>query len=102
MHKIENSYAVEHIELIDYYIKCPEKEVEHINPTDIVTPEILRSRNNVIIYPEDILGNPAEQKYIVRWLFYFPIPEAVKMYNFNISIWQIIKKNQTGFLMTIF
>ena len=76
-----NINSITHKELIDYYNDA--KDCEDINITDIVTPTILMSRNNVVIYPEDILGNPAEQKYIVRWLFYFPIPEAVKMYNFN-------------------
>jgi len=48
-----------------------------------VTPKILQSRNNVIIYTEDIIGNPAEQKYVVRWLLFFPTPPAVESYNFN-------------------
>jgi hypothetical protein len=71
------------IELIDYYIKCPEKEVEYINPNDIVTATILKARNNVVIYPEDVIGNPTQQEYVVRWLFYFPIPTAIKYYNFD-------------------
>jgi hypothetical protein len=43
----------------------------------------LRSRDNIVIYTEDVIGNPAEQKYILRWLLYFPIPTAVSSYNFD-------------------
>ena len=73
---------INHQELINYYLQ-PERPCEHINITDIVTPTILKARNNVIIYPEDVFGNPAEQKYIVRWLFYFPVPEVLPCYNFE-------------------
>lgn len=76
-----NINSITHKELIDYYNDA--KDCEDIDIHDIVTPEILRSRNNVIIYPEDILGNPAEQLYVVRWLHFFPIPEAVRFYNFE-------------------
>jgi hypothetical protein len=68
-------------ELIDYYIK--EEECETILQNDIVTPSILQARNNLVIYTENVIGNPAEQKYVVRWLFYFPVPEAVISYNFD-------------------
>jgi hypothetical protein len=78
-----NLDSISDIELIDYYIKCPEKEVEYINPNDIVTAAILKARNNVVIYPEDVIGNPTQQEYVVRWLFYFPIPTAIQHYNFD-------------------
>jgi hypothetical protein len=29
------------------------------------------------------MGNPAKQKYIIRWLFYFPIPTVLRFYNFE-------------------
>ena len=77
-----NIESISHIELINYYIKCPEP-VDKINPLDIVTPTMLKARNNVVIYAEDVIGNPAQQAYVVRWLFFFPIPEAVKFYNFE-------------------
>lgn len=67
-------------ELVDYYNV---QDCDTILEEDIVTPKILRSRNNVIIYAEDIIGNPAEQKYVARWLLFFPIPPAVASYNFN-------------------
>jgi hypothetical protein len=54
-----------------------------INNDDIVTVEILCKRDNVIVYAEDVIGNPAEQKYVVRWLLFFPIQKAVISYNFN-------------------
>ena len=50
---------------------------------DIVTVDILCARNNVVIYPEDVIGNPSEQKYVVRWLHFFPIPQAVQNYSFE-------------------
>lgn len=73
--------SISHQELIEYYTK--EAECETILINDIVSPKILQARNNIVIYAEDVIGNPAEQKYIVRWLFYFPVPEAVISYNFD-------------------
>jgi len=74
-------------QLINYYLN-PDQPSEPINVKEIVTPAILSSRNNVVIYPENIKGNPAQQKYVVRWLFYFPIPEIVPHYNFETDyIW---------------
>ena len=67
-------------ELVAYYNV---QDCDTILEKDIVTPKILQSRNNVIIYTEDIIGNPAEQKYVVRWLLFFPTPPAVESYNFN-------------------
>ena len=72
--------SITHKELVAYYNV---QDCDTILEEDIVTPQILQSRNNVIIYAEDIIGNPAEQKYVVRWLFFFPIPPAVASYNFN-------------------
>ncbi len=74
-------------ELKNYYINSPEP-VDEINPNDIVTSSILSARNNVVIYAEDVIGNPAQQAYVVRWLLYFPIPTALQNYNFNTDyIW---------------
>jgi hypothetical protein len=69
-------------ELVNYYL-FPDRPSEPIYVKNIVTPEILRSRDNVVIYSEDVFGNPAEQKYIVRWLFYFPVPSVLPYYNFE-------------------
>lgn len=74
--------SISYKELIRYYVNCSQL-TEYINPNDIVTPNILTARNNIVIYPEDVVGNPAEQKYIVRWLFFFPIPSALYQYNFD-------------------
>ena len=74
--------SITHQELINYYL-MPDSPCEPINREDVVTPEILKARNNVVIYPEDVFGNPAEQKYIVRWLFYFPVPSVLPYYNFE-------------------
>jgi hypothetical protein len=75
--------SISHQELIDYYQLYTDQECETILKNDIVTPTILQARNNVIIYAEDVVGNPAEQKYVVRMLYYFPVPSAVASYNFN-------------------
>jgi len=40
----------------------------------LITKELLSDRNNVAVYSEGILGNPLEQKYIIRWILYFPTP----------------------------
>ena len=69
-------------ELVNYYLH-PDQPSEEIDPKNIVTSAILRARNNVVIYAEDVIGNPAQQAHVVRWLFFFPIPNAVKYYNFN-------------------
>lgn len=78
-----NINSISHQELIDYYQLYTDQECETILKNDIVTPTILQARNNVIIYAEDVVGNPAEQKYVVRMLYYFPVPSAVASYNFN-------------------
>jgi len=69
-------------ELKNYYLNCTEP-IERIESEDIVTAAILKARNNVVIYPEDVIRNPAQQEYVVRWLFYFPVPTAIKYYNFD-------------------
>lgn len=77
-----NINTITHAELINYY-QCPSRPSEFINSCDIVTPSILQARNNIVIYCEDVMGNPSEQQYIVRWLFYFPVPSVLPHYNFN-------------------
>jgi hypothetical protein len=68
------------IEIYDYFNI---DGAQIINNNDIVTVEILCKRDNVVIYAEDVIGNPAEQKYVVRWLHFFPIQQAVINYNFE-------------------
>ena len=72
--------SITHKELVAYYNV---QDCDTILEEDIVTPQILQSRNNVIIYAEDVIGNPAEQKHIVRWLHFFPIENAVINYDFE-------------------
>jgi hypothetical protein len=40
----------------------------------LITREILNTKNNVAIYGEGFLGNPLQQKYVMRWILYFPTP----------------------------
>jgi hypothetical protein len=40
----------------------------------LVTREILNTKQNVAIYPEGILGNPLQQKFVIRWILYFTTP----------------------------
>ena len=65
----------------------------HTNPnylTPCVTPEILNTRNNIIIYMDSVLGNPLEQKYVVRWILYFELAQRIKTWNKNdLIIWFI-------------
>jgi len=49
----------------------------------IVNIDTLKHRDNIIIYTEDVEGNPAEQKFVVRWLHFFPNPNAAKTYSYE-------------------
>jgi hypothetical protein len=40
----------------------------------LVTKEILLKKDNVAIYSEAITGNPLQQKFVWRWILYFPSP----------------------------
>ena len=73
---------ITHQQFIDYYIN-PDCESHTVPIQNIVSPEILLKKNNIVIYAEDVIGNPAQQKYVVRWLHFFPIPGAVKKYDFE-------------------
>lgn len=62
------------------------KDLQHIitNPewnTPIISKKKLLRRNNIVIYTEDIPGNPLEQKYVFRWLLYFCMGNTMKMFN---------------------
>jgi len=75
---------ITHQEFIDYFI-YPGYEIHcyTIPIENIVSPEILLKKDNVVIYTEDVIGNPTNQNYVVRWLHFFPIPNAVKHYDFK-------------------
>ena len=58
--------------------------------TPCVTPEILLNRNNIVVYMDSIIGNPLEQKYVVRWVLYFELSMRIKTWNENdLIIWFI-------------
>jgi hypothetical protein len=40
----------------------------------LIKKDILLNRNNVAVYTEGFLGNPLQQKFIWRWILYFPTP----------------------------
>jgi hypothetical protein len=40
----------------------------------LIKKDILLTRNNVAIYGEGFIGNPLQQKFIWRWVMYFPTP----------------------------
>ena len=58
-------------------------QINKVDTSLIVPVNILKQKNNVIIYFENVMGNPTMQKYVVRWLFFFPLPKEIKLYNFN-------------------
>ena len=62
-------------EINNYYWGTPRE--------NIVSVEILCARDNIVIYSEDVIGNPAEQKYVVRWLLFFPNLVSVNNYSFE-------------------
>jgi len=49
----------------------------------VVTHKVLSQKNNIVIYPEDIIGNPLKQTYVVRWLLFFPNENPAKNYDYN-------------------
>ena len=69
----------------DYILKT---NPEYLTPC--VTPEILLNRNNIVVYMDSIIGNPLEQKYVVRWVLYFELSMRIKKWNENdLIIWFI-------------
>jgi len=54
----------------DYF--CPEKY--NLNGCPLISRELLLRRDSMAIYTEGMLGNPLEQKNIIRWICYFPTP----------------------------
>jgi hypothetical protein len=54
--------------------------------TPCVTPEILNNRNNIVVYMDSVVGNPLEQKYVVRWVLYFELSRVIKTWNENDTI----------------
>jgi hypothetical protein len=69
---------------INNYFNIKNDNSKNYNLEDcIINLDILKRRDNIVIYPEDVLGNPAEQKYVVRWLLFFPNQNAIKSYSFD-------------------
>ena len=76
--------------LIDFYNNkevnglCSDKsQINTIDPDLIVPIDILKNKNNIIIYFENVMGNPANQKHVVRWLLFFPLYKEILHYDFN-------------------
>jgi len=78
-----NNVPFEEINQSEMYNYFNIDNAQKINNDDIVTVDILCKRDNVVIYSEDVIGNPAEQKHVVRWLHFFPIKNAVMNYDFE-------------------
>jgi hypothetical protein len=67
----------------DFYLKTNK---DYITP--LATKKILCKRNNIVIYGDDMIGNPLEQKYVVRWMTYFELGSRMKSWNNNdLIIW---------------
>ena len=58
-------------------------KINKIDTSLIVPIDILKTKNNIIVYFENVIGNPTMQKYVVRHLYFFPIPQEIKTYDFN-------------------
>jgi hypothetical protein len=54
--------------------------------TPCVTPKILNNRNNIVVYMDSVVGNPLQQKYVVRWVLYFELASRIKTWNENDTI----------------
>jgi hypothetical protein len=68
---------------LNNYFNLNDNSKEYNIKDDIVNVDVLRRRDNIIIYPENVAGNPAEQKYVVRWLHFFPHINAIKTFSFK-------------------
>ncbi len=55
--------------------------VNHMWRTPIISKEMLLKRNNMVIYSDEICGNPIEQKYVCRWILYLLLGDAEDRYN---------------------
>ena len=63
---------------------CSDKTSINLIDTSLIVPiNILKKKDNIIIYFENVIGNPSMQKYVVRWLLFFPLPHEIRYYNFN-------------------
>lgn len=89
---------LKNIQTLQFYSPFNNKTIEEITQQEIdnyfnstnsifkesiVNVEALKRRDNIVIYTEDVEGNPAEQKYVVRWLLFFPHPNSAKTYSFE-------------------
>lgn len=77
-----------------------------LNPewnTPIVPVDILLNRNNIVIYSENVYGNPIEQKHVVRWILYFDINNSIDLDDIIVyySFDYLIKSNQKLFTKNI-
>jgi hypothetical protein len=62
----------------DFYLKTNRSFI-----TPLATKDILLTRNNIVLYMENIKGNPLEQKYVVRWMLYFESGSNMKTWDNN-------------------
>ena len=58
--------------------------------TPCATYDLLINRNNIIVYMDSVIGNPLEQKYVIRWVLYVELASRIKKWNKDdLIIWFI-------------
>ena len=59
---------------LEYFDRDKFKKPKIYDKCQLITRDILFKRDNVAIYDSYIIGNPLQQRYICRWIMYFPTP----------------------------